>query len=155
MAPAILSYTVDGVTVTKTVVRETLAREDLTGSYFGGVVEDLDCNDGIGNGHFEYSGTIEITKVLGDIRSDRSTSRSRATDRAHSRCRMRRAVTSAEVPAANTIALIVISEVVGSTRPNDPFQGLSPGTKRRLSAPLWVSRRTAMPTEDWRASGVS
>ena len=58
MAPATLSYTVDGVAVTKSVTRQNWALEDLA------------CQDGIGNGHYEYSGTIEIAKVLGGVGSD-------------------------------------------------------------------------------------
>jgi hypothetical protein len=67
MSPATLTYTVDGLAVTKSVVRQTWALEDFTGTYIGGAIEDVYCQDRIGNGHYEYAGAIEITEVSKDF----------------------------------------------------------------------------------------
>ena len=59
---ATLSYSVDGLNVTKSVTRQLWAYEDFTGSYNGGLVYDLSsCANPANNGHVEELGTILIS----------------------------------------------------------------------------------------------
>jgi hypothetical protein len=58
---ATLTYTVDGVVVTKAVQRQLWAYEDFTGSYYGGFVYDQsDCVNPSDNGHVEELGAFQI-----------------------------------------------------------------------------------------------
>jgi hypothetical protein len=58
---ATLSYSVDGIGVTKAIERQTWADEDFTGSYYGGLVYDQsNCSDPSFNGHVEELGAFQI-----------------------------------------------------------------------------------------------
>jgi hypothetical protein len=58
---ATLSYSVDGVAVTKSIQRQLWAYEDFTGSYYGGLVYDQTaCASPIDNGHVEELGAFQI-----------------------------------------------------------------------------------------------
>jgi hypothetical protein len=58
---ATLSYTVDGVAVTKQVQRQLWAYEDFTGGYYGGMVYDQSaCANPVNNGHVEEFGAFQI-----------------------------------------------------------------------------------------------
>ena len=58
---ATLSYSVDGVGVTKQIQRQLWAYEDFTGSYQGGLVYDQTaCAAPIDNGHVEEFGSFQI-----------------------------------------------------------------------------------------------
>lgn len=60
---ATLTYTVDGVTVTKTVQRQTWANEDYTGEYLGGYsVNDTNCNPASANGIEEAGGVLSVVQ---------------------------------------------------------------------------------------------
>jgi len=60
---AMLSYTVDGVGVTKSMTRLTWKLEDLTGQYHGGLVWDFAPTHGpCIAGHFEDLGPLTITQ---------------------------------------------------------------------------------------------
>jgi hypothetical protein len=56
-----LTYTVSGVTVVKNVTRQTWRNENLSGSYYGGVIDDEVCVPASDSGHFEDPATIQIT----------------------------------------------------------------------------------------------
>jgi hypothetical protein len=57
-----LTYSVDGVVVTKNIERQTWAFENFTGSYFGGLVYDQSsCFSSANNGHVEEFGGFQIT----------------------------------------------------------------------------------------------
>jgi hypothetical protein len=59
---ATLSYTVNGVPVTKSVTRQTWRNENLAGSYYGGSVWDATgCKDPADNDHYEIYGAMQIT----------------------------------------------------------------------------------------------
>ena len=59
---ATLTYTVDGVTVTKTVQRQTWANENYTGNYLGGYsFRDVNCNPNSLNGVEEAGGLMAVT----------------------------------------------------------------------------------------------
>ena len=56
-----LTYTVDGVGVTKSITRQLWKYEDFTGNYYGGVIYDLSqCANPANNGHVEDLGTLSI-----------------------------------------------------------------------------------------------
>ncbi len=58
---ATLTYTVDGVLVTKSVQRQLWTYEDFTGSYYGGLVYDQSaCANPVNNGHVEEFGAFQI-----------------------------------------------------------------------------------------------
>lgn len=58
---ATLTYSVDGVVVTKAVQRQLWAYEDFTGSYYGGFVYDQsDCANPNDNGRVEELGSFQI-----------------------------------------------------------------------------------------------
>jgi len=58
---ATLTYTVDGVVVSKPIERQAWAFENFTGSYFGGLVyEQSGCVDPNSNGHVEEFGGYQI-----------------------------------------------------------------------------------------------
>ena len=58
---ATLTYTVDGVTVTKTVERQTWTSEDYTGQYIGGYsVSNTNCNPINLNGVEENGGSVSV-----------------------------------------------------------------------------------------------
>lgn len=58
---ATLTYTVDGVVVSKAIERQAWAYEDFTGSYFGGLVYDQSgCVDATNNGHVEEFGAFQV-----------------------------------------------------------------------------------------------
>ncbi len=60
---ATLTYTVDGVTVTKTVERQTWANENYTGNYLGGYsFRDVNCNPSSLNGIEEAGGLMTVTQ---------------------------------------------------------------------------------------------
>ena len=56
-----LTYTVNGVPVVKNVTRQTWRNENLSGRYYGGVINDETCLPASNSGHFEDAATIEIT----------------------------------------------------------------------------------------------
>jgi hypothetical protein len=58
---ATLTYNVGGVTVVKNVTRQTWRYENLTGSYYGGLIDDEVCVPASDSGHFEDPATIQIT----------------------------------------------------------------------------------------------
>jgi len=59
---ATLTYSVDGVIVSKQVQRQLWAYEDFTGSYYGGLVYDQSgCGNAANNGHVEEFGAFQIT----------------------------------------------------------------------------------------------
>ncbi len=59
---AVLTYSVDGTQVVKSVTRQTWHYENLSGSYFGGVVSDrTGCNNPANNGHSETPANFQIT----------------------------------------------------------------------------------------------
>ena len=65
---ATLSYTVDGVVVTKSVTRQLWAYEDFSGSYNGGVVYDATgCTNPTGNGHFEDLGAVSVNQTSNTV----------------------------------------------------------------------------------------
>ena len=58
---ATLTYSVDGVLVTKSIQRQLWAYEDFTGSYYGGLVYDQSqCANASDNGHVEEFGAFTI-----------------------------------------------------------------------------------------------
>ena len=58
---ATLTYSVNGVVVTKSVQRQLWTYEDFTGSYYGGLVYDqFNCTNAANNGHFEELGAFQI-----------------------------------------------------------------------------------------------
>jgi hypothetical protein len=58
---ATLTYSVDGVVVTKSVERQLWAYEDFSGSYYGGLVYDQSgCASPSDNGHVEELGPFQI-----------------------------------------------------------------------------------------------
>lgn len=60
---ATLSYTVDGVTVTKSVERQTWANENYTGSYAAGFsVRNFNCNPASRNGIGENVASLSVTQ---------------------------------------------------------------------------------------------
>jgi hypothetical protein len=60
---AMLTYTIDGVTVSKTLQRQTWANENLTGSYLGGYsFRDANCNPASLNGVEEAGGILNVTQ---------------------------------------------------------------------------------------------
>ena len=62
---ATLTYSVDGVFVSKAIQRQAWASEDFTGSYYGGLVYDQSgCTDPNSNGHVEEFGAFEISHVI-------------------------------------------------------------------------------------------
>jgi hypothetical protein len=59
---ATLTYSVDGVVVTKALRRQTWRTNDPTGDYYGGLVGTFsNCVAGIANGHVEQLGDIAVT----------------------------------------------------------------------------------------------
>jgi hypothetical protein len=57
-----LTYSVDGVAVSKNIQRQTWAFENFTGSYYGGLVYDQsNCANAANNGHVEEFGAFQIT----------------------------------------------------------------------------------------------
>lgn len=61
---ALLSYSVDGVAVSKSVTRQLWTYEDFTGNYNGGLVYDLaQCANPASNGHVEELGPIQISQT--------------------------------------------------------------------------------------------
>ena len=57
----VLSYSVDGVVVTKSIQRQLWTYEDFSGSYYGGLVyEQSSCADPLDNGHVEELGPFQI-----------------------------------------------------------------------------------------------
>lgn len=59
---ATLSYTVDGLVVTKRVTRQLWAYENFTGFYYGGLVYDISgCDNPQNNVHFEELGAVAIS----------------------------------------------------------------------------------------------
>jgi hypothetical protein len=62
---ATLTYTVDGVVITKAVQRQLWTYEDFTGSYYGGFVYDQsDCVNPSDNGHVEELGAFQISHPI-------------------------------------------------------------------------------------------
>ena len=58
---ATLTYSVDGVVVTKSVQRQLWAYENFTGSYYGGLVYDQShCSSSADNGHVEEFGGFTV-----------------------------------------------------------------------------------------------
>ena len=58
---ATLTYSVDGVVVTKSIQRQTWAAENFTGSYYGGFVYDQsNCASTANDGHVEEFGSFTI-----------------------------------------------------------------------------------------------
>ncbi len=58
---ATLTYSVDGVVVTKAIQRQLWTYEDFTGSYYGGLVYDqTSCANAADNGHVEQFGPFQI-----------------------------------------------------------------------------------------------
>lgn len=58
---ATLTYSVDGVLVTKSIQRQLWTYEDFTGSYYGGLVYDQSsCANAANNGHVEEFGPFQI-----------------------------------------------------------------------------------------------
>ena len=58
---ATLTYSVDGVFVTKPIQRQLWAHEDFSGSYYGGLVYDQsNCGNSSSNGHVEELGPFQI-----------------------------------------------------------------------------------------------
>jgi hypothetical protein len=56
-----LTYSVDGIPVSKSVTRQLWEYEDFTGSYYGGLIYDLSgCANPADNGHVEDLGTLNI-----------------------------------------------------------------------------------------------
>jgi hypothetical protein len=59
-----LSYTVDGVAVTKNVVRQTLVNDNFSGHYGGAIHEQFtNCANPANNGTVEGAGILDITQV--------------------------------------------------------------------------------------------
>jgi hypothetical protein len=59
-----LTYVVDGITVVKNVVRQTLVLDDFSGHYFGGIHEELaGCANPALNVTFEQSGYVYLTQT--------------------------------------------------------------------------------------------
>jgi hypothetical protein len=58
---ATLTYTVGGVAYVKNVTRQTWRFENLSGSYYGGLINDETCVPASDSGHFEDPATIRIT----------------------------------------------------------------------------------------------
>ncbi len=62
---ATLTYSVDGVVVTKGIVREPWANEDFTGEYYGGLDYSASgCSDPTTNGYFEQFGPLHVDHNL-------------------------------------------------------------------------------------------
>lgn len=60
---AVLTYVVDGVTVTKNVVRQFLVFDNFSGHYFGGAHRDVtDCVNPSFNGTTEVAGTVAVVQ---------------------------------------------------------------------------------------------
>ena len=60
---AILTYSVDGVAVTKSIQRETWTTENYTGSYLGGYsVTYSNCNPSSMNGAVDFGGALSVTQ---------------------------------------------------------------------------------------------
>ena len=58
---ATLTYSVNGIVVTKSVQRQLWTYENFTGSYYGGLVYDqFNCTNAANNGHFEELGAFQI-----------------------------------------------------------------------------------------------
>ena len=58
---ATLTYSVDGVVVSKPIERQLWTYEDFTGSYYGGLVYDQSgCTDPASNGHVEEFGAFQV-----------------------------------------------------------------------------------------------
>ncbi len=55
-----LTYTVSGVPVVKNVTRQFWRNDNLTGSYYGGMIDDETCIPASGGGHNEGAATIQI-----------------------------------------------------------------------------------------------
>jgi hypothetical protein len=61
---ATLTYIVDGTQVVKSVTRQTWRAENLTGSYYGGIVSDrTGCNNPANNGHSETPANFQISHL--------------------------------------------------------------------------------------------
>ena len=59
---ATLTYSVDGVVVTKNVTRQTWALQNLAGSYYGGFVWDQACGQQrTEKDHMEFLGSMQVT----------------------------------------------------------------------------------------------
>ncbi len=59
---AMLTYSVDGVFVSKSIQRQLWTYEDFSGSYYGGLVYDQSsCANAANNGHVEEFGAFQIT----------------------------------------------------------------------------------------------
>jgi hypothetical protein len=62
VSTATLTYIVDGTQVVKAVTRQTWRYENLSGSYYGGVISDrTGCSNPANNGHSETPATFQIT----------------------------------------------------------------------------------------------
>ena len=60
----VLTYSVDGVVVVKNISRQTWRFENLSGSYFGGLIYDASqCFNAANNGHREELGTLAINHL--------------------------------------------------------------------------------------------
>lgn len=58
-----LTYVVNGTTVVKNVIRQTLVNEDYSGHYFGGLHDVVTgCPNAAANGTFDLGGIIDITQ---------------------------------------------------------------------------------------------
>jgi len=65
---ATMTYSVDGVLVTKSVTRQLWAYEDFTGSYSGGVIYDLaQCANAASNGHVEELGNVTVSQTTNTV----------------------------------------------------------------------------------------
>lgn len=63
LSHATLTYSVDGVTVAKSIVRQTWTYENYTGNYLGGSsITAFDCNPSYLNGIHEAGGTITVAQ---------------------------------------------------------------------------------------------
>lgn len=63
-ADGTMVYSINGVTVTKTITRQTLTSIALAGRYYGGlVVTQSNCSDPAGNGTLNVPSTLTVTQV--------------------------------------------------------------------------------------------
>ncbi len=63
-ADGTMVYSINGVTVTKTITRQTLTAISLAGKYYGGlVVTQSECTDPAGNGSLSFPSTMTVTQV--------------------------------------------------------------------------------------------
>jgi len=62
---ATLTYSVDGLFVTKSIQRQLWTYEDFSGSYYGGLIYDqTSCANSANNGHVEQLGSFQISHAV-------------------------------------------------------------------------------------------